>query len=79
MGSRSIICQSLKAEANNIDLPDRCRSDLPFSHKSDHKKERRVVSFMHEQNIICNQTQLDDIAHEQTITVFIGSYLQVMW
>ena len=22
---------------------------------------------MHEQNIICSQTQLDDIAHEQTI------------
>ena len=30
-----------------------------------------MVSFTHEQNIICsqtiNQTQLDDIAHEQTI------------
>ena len=25
-----------------------------------------VVSFTHEQNIICSQTQLDDIAHEQT-------------
>ena len=22
---------------------------------------------MHEQNVICSQTQLDDIAHEQTI------------
>ena len=30
---------------------------LPFPHKSDHKKKKSVVSF----------TQLDDIAHEQTI------------
>ena len=36
-----------------------------LSHKSD--KEKSVVSFMHEQNIICSQTQLDDIGHEQTI------------
>ena len=43
------------------------RSDLPFSRKSDRKKEKSVVSFTHEQNIICSQTQLDDIAHEQTI------------
>ena len=33
------------------------RSDLPFSHKSDRKKE----------NIICSQTGLDGILHEQTI------------
>ena len=26
-----------------------------------------MVSFMHVQNIICSQTQLDGIAHEQTI------------
>ena len=26
-----------------------------------------MVSFTHKQNIICSQTQLDDIAHEQTI------------
>ena len=26
-----------------------------------------MVSFMHEQNIICTQTRLDDIAHEQAI------------
>ena len=26
-----------------------------------------MVSFMHKQNIICSQIQLDDIAHEQTI------------
>ena len=51
-------------------------SDLPFSRKSDHKKEKGTVSFMHEQ-IICSQTQLDGIAHEQTI--FVGSYLQVRW
>ena len=39
------------------------RSDLPFSHK----KEKSTVSFTHVQNIICSQTQLDGIAHEQTI------------
>ena len=45
------------------------RGDLPFSRKSDRKKEKRKVSFTHVQNIICNtkQAQLDGIAHEQTI------------
>ena len=43
------------------------RSDLPFSRKSDHKKEKSTLSFTHVQNIICSQTQLDGIAHEQTI------------
>ena len=47
------------------------RSDLPFSRKSDRKKEETTVSFTHVQNIICSQTlsqtELDDIAHEQTI------------
>ena len=43
------------------------QSDLPFSRKSDRKKEKSTVSFTHEQNIICSQTQLDGIAHEQTI------------
>ena len=43
------------------------RSDLPFSRKSDRKKEKSTVSFRHEQNIICSQTLLDGIAHEQTI------------
>ena len=43
------------------------RSDLPFSRKSDCKNEKSVVSFTHEQNIICSETKLDDIAHEQTI------------
>ena len=43
------------------------RSDLPFSRKSDLKKEKSTVSFTHVQNIICSQTQLDGIAHEQTI------------
>ena len=33
----------------------------------DRKKEKSVVSFTPGQNIICNQTELDDIAHEQTI------------
>ena len=43
------------------------RGDLPFSRKSDRKKEKSTVSFTHEQNIICSQTLLDGIAHEQTI------------
>ena len=43
------------------------RNNLPFSRKSDCKKEKSVVSFTHEQHIICSQTQLNDIAHEQTI------------
>ena len=50
-------------------------SDLPLSRKSDHKKEKSVVSFMHEQNIICSETKLDDIEHEQTIIcrqLFVG-------
>ena len=38
-----------------------------FSRKSDRKK-KRVVLFTHERNIICNQTQLDETAHEQTIS-----------
>ena len=45
----------------------RKQSDLPFSRKSDRKKEKSTVSFTHVQNIICSQTQLDGIAHEQTI------------
>ena len=39
-----------------------------FSHKSYHKKEKRLVSFTHEhENSICSQKQLNDIAHEHTI------------
>ena len=45
----------------------RKRSNLPFSCKSDRKKEKSVVSFTHEQNIICSQTKMEIIAHEQTI------------
>ena len=32
------------------------RGDLPFSRKSDRKKEKSTVSFTHEQNIIYSQT-----------------------
>ena len=39
-------------------------ANLPFSRKSDRKKEKSMVSFTHEQNIICSQTQLDDISYE---------------
>ena len=46
------------------------QSNLPliFSRTSDPKKEKSLVSFTHDQSIICSQTQLDDIAHQQTIT-----------
>ena len=53
------------------------RGDLPFSRKSDRKKEKSTVSFTHVQNIICSQTQLDGIAHEQTI--ICRQLLQVTW
>ena len=43
------------------------RSDLSFSRKSDRKNQKSVVSFTHEQNSICSQKQLNDIAHEHTI------------
>ena len=42
------------------------RSDLPFSRKSDRKKEKSLVLFTHEQSSICSQKQLNDIAHEHT-------------
>ena len=31
------------------------------------RRRKSVVSFTHTQNIICSQTQLDDVAHEQNI------------
>ena len=31
------------------------------------RRKKSTVSFTHVQNIICSQTQLDGIAHEQTI------------
>ena len=39
-----------------------------------------MVSFTHEQNIICSQTQLDNITHEQTIIcrqLFAGHVLAI--
>ena len=41
------------------------RSDLPFSSKNDRNKGQSVLSFKHEQNIICSPKHLDVIAHEQ--------------
>ena len=43
------------------------QSDLPFLRKSDRKKDKSLVSFAHEQNIICNQTHLNDIVYEHSI------------
>ena len=48
---------------------------LPFSRKSDRKREKRALLFTYEQKIICSETQLEDIALEQTIIcrqVFAG-------
>ena len=41
--------------------------DLSFWRNSDRKKEKRVVSFTNDPNIIFSQTHLDNIVHEQTI------------
>ena len=73
MVSRSIIAE---AETEFVLLENifEKRRDLPFSHKSDWK-EKNMVSFMHEQSIICSQTKLDEIGHEQTS----GQFLQVTW
>ena len=68
----------LNAKSNNIDLQVRkvCflknvfgkGSNLPFSCKSDRKKEKSLVSLMHEQNIICSQKKMDNVVHfKQTI------------
>ena len=48
-------------------MADRFALRENFSRKSNRKKEKSTVSFTHVQNIICSQTQLDGIAHEQTI------------
>ena len=62
------------------------RSDLPFSRKSDRKKDKSVLSFTHEQNIICGQTL--EAKHSWTtlpmsrplfVGSYKGSYLQVTW
>ena len=42
--------------------PPSRRSDLPLSQEG-----ASVVSFTHEQNSICSQKKLNDIAHEHTI------------
>ena len=65
MVSRSIIAE---AETEFVLLENifEKRRDQPFSHKRDHTKEKNMVSFMYEQHIICSQTKLDEIGHEQT-------------
>ena len=62
------------------------RSDLPFSRKSDRKKEKSKVSFTHMQNIICSQSDLQPNTSKYSCTalrisrpLFVGSYLQVTW
>ena len=61
----SVVSRSIIAEAETEfvlleNIFEKWR-DLPFSHKSNHKKEKNMVSFMHEQNIICSQTKLDEV------------------
>ena len=64
MVSRSIIAE---AETEFVLLENifEKRWDLPL--KSVCKKEKNMISFTHQQNIICSQTKLDAIGHEQTI------------
>jgi len=44
---------------------DKYPREAAIFRKIDRKKEKGVVSFTHQQNF-CSQTQLDDIAHEQS-------------
>ena len=58
------------------------QSDLPFSRKSDHKKEKSTVSITHVQNIICSQTRKAKhswTALRMSRPLFVSSYLQVTW
>ena len=55
------------------------RSDLPFSRKSDRKKEKSMVSFTHVQKIICCQTlkaKHSWTALRMSRPLFVGSYLR---
>ena len=54
-----------------------CKAIFQIHARGIHRKEESVVSFMHQQNIICSQTQVEDIAHEQI--VIIRQLLQVTW
>ena len=54
-----------------------CKAICHFHARAIPKKEKSVVSFTHEQDIICSQTQVDDIANEQII--IIRQLLQVTW
>ena len=76
----------LNAKSNNIDLRV-CKvcflknifgkqSNLPFSCKSDRKKEKSLVSFTHEQNIICSQKKMDNVVHFKQTTLFCHSKIK---
>ena len=54
-----------------------CKVIFHFHARVIHKKEESEVSFTNEQNIICSQTQVDDIVHEQI--VIFRQLLQVTW
>ena len=71
MVSRSIIAEA-ETEFLLLENIFEKRRDLPFSHKSDCKKEKNMVSFMHEQNITCSQTK---IGHEQTSGQFFAGHV----
>ena len=70
----SVVSRSIIAEAETefvlLENIFEKRRDLPFSHKSDHTKEKNMALFMHEKNIICSQTKRDEIGHEQTSAQF---------
>ena len=44
----------------------RKQSDLQFSGMNNHKKEKSMASFTHEQKIIFRQTQLNDIGQSRS-------------
>ena len=56
----------------------RKRGDLPFSHKSDRKKEKSVVLFTHDQNINYLQPNILD-SMRMSRPFIAGSYLQAIW
>ena len=79
----------LNAKSNNIDLRV-CKvcflknifgkqSNLPFSCKSDRKKEKSLVSFTHEQNILFAAKRGWTTLCILSKPLFVVGYLQVTW
>ena len=65
VASRSIILPKLR-QIIDLHIFGK-RNNLPFFMQEQWQEGESVVLFTYEQNIICSQTQLNNIAHEQTI------------